>query len=55
MQHWKCKQCIHEVANKRKRDIETLLPYAVTCCREEKEELIEDDGNECKFYCCEAV
>lgn len=55
MKHWKCKQCIHEVTNKRQRDIKTPLLDGVMCCREGKEELIKDDGNECKFYCCEAM
>lgn len=55
IQYWKCKQCIYEVANKRKRDIKTPLPDGIMCYREGKGVLIKDDNNECKFYCCEAM
>lgn len=54
MKHWKCKQCIHGCTFRRQRDIYTPLPDGILCCRKDRSEIIEDDDEECKFYCCEA-
>lgn len=52
MKHWKCNQCIH-VSTFRKQ-IDISLQNEVICHREDKAEIIKDDDEECKWYCCEA-
>lgn len=53
MKHWKCKQCIHAGSYKRKIDIKTPLLDGIVCYRKDKAEIIQDDEEECKWYCCE--
>lgn len=53
MKHWKCKQCIHGCSYRRQRDIYTPLPDGILCYRKDRAEIIKDDDEECKFYCCE--
>ena len=54
MKHWKCKQCVHGSLFKRQRDIKTPLPDGILCCRKDRAEIVKDDEEECKYYCCEA-
>jgi hypothetical protein len=54
MKHWKCKQCVHGSSFKRQIDIKTPLPNGVICHRKDRAEIIKDDEEECKYYCCEA-
>jgi hypothetical protein len=54
MKLWKCKQCIYGASFKRQIDIKTPLPNGVICYRKNKAEIIKDDNEECKYYCCEA-
>jgi hypothetical protein len=51
MKHWKCKQCTHCSVYKRQIDIKTPLPDGVLCLRKDRPEIINDDEEECKYYC----